>query len=99
MKGNEYKAGEYKAGEYKVGEYKVGEYKAGDTIYILLTKSQAESVLEEWLEGNWRSDLTVHRSRKTKGHVVIETCDLAFVARICQWHSYEKVSYKRTKKQ
>lgn len=74
---------------------KESEYRAGDTIYILLTKSQAESVLEEWLEGNWTSDLIVHRSRKTRGHVVIETCDLAFGSRICQWHSYENVSYKR----
>lgn len=71
----------------------------GDTIYILLTKSQAESVMEEWIEGNWASDLVVHRSQKTKGRVVLETTDLMFAARICQWHNYEKVSYKRTKKQ
>ena len=29
------------------------EYKDGDTIYILLTKSQAESVMGEWIENNW----------------------------------------------
>lgn len=71
----------------------------GDTIYILLTKSQAESVMEEWIENNWASDLVVHRSQKTKGRVVLETTDLMFAARICQWHNYEKVNYKRTKKQ
>lgn len=78
---------------------KEGDYREGDTIYILLTKSQAESVMEEWIENNWASDLVVHRSQKTKGRVVLETTDLMFAARICQWHSYEKVSYKRTKKQ
>ena len=71
------------------------EYKEGDTIYILLTKSQAESVMGEWIENNWGCDLTVHRSQKTKGCVVLETTDLMFAARVCQWHQYEKITYKR----
>lgn len=73
------------------------EYKDGDTIYILLTKSRAESVMGEWIENNWGCDLTVHRSRKTKGRVVLETTDTMFAARICQWHQYEKITYKRKK--
>lgn len=73
------------------------KYREGDAIYLLLTHSQAERVMEEWIENNWSSDLVVHRSRKTKGRVVVETKDLMFASRICQWHSYEKVSYKRTK--
>lgn len=68
-----------------------------DTVYILLKKSQAESVMDEWLEGNWWCDLKVHRSTKTKGCVVLEMTDLIFAARIIQWHPYEKVTYKRTK--
>lgn len=71
------------------------DYRQGDTIYILLKKSQAESVMDEWLEGNWQSDMTVHRSQKTKGCVVLETIDLMFAARIIQWKPYEKVTYKR----
>ena len=71
------------------------DYRQGDTIYILLKKNQAESVMDEWLEGNWQSDLTVHRSQKTKGCVVLETTDLMFAARIIQWKPYEKVTYKR----
>ena len=71
------------------------DYRQGDTIYILLKKSQAESVMDEWLEGNWQSDMTVHRSQKTKGCVVLETTDLMFAARIIQWKPYEKVTYKR----
>lgn len=77
---------------------KGSEYHEGDTIYILLTKAQAESVMEEWLRGNWASDLTVHRSRKTRGRVVLETADLAFAVRICHWHSYEKVSIRHKDK-
>ena len=73
------------------------EYKDGDTIYILLTKSQAESVMGEWIENNWECDLTVHRSQKTKGRVVLETTDLMFAARVCQWHQYEKITCKRKK--
>lgn len=73
------------------------EYKDGDTIYILLTKSQAESVMGEWIENNWGCDLTVHRSQKNKGCVVLETTDLMFAARVCQWHKYEKITYKRKK--
>lgn len=73
------------------------EYKDGDTIYILLTKSQAESVMGEWIENNWECDLTVHRSQKTRGRVVLETTDLMFAARVCQWHQYEKITYKRKK--
>lgn len=53
--------------------------------------------MDEWLEGNWQCDLTVHRSQKNKGCVVLETTDLMFAARIVQWHTYEKVTYKREK--
>ena len=42
-------------------------------------------------------DLTVHRSQKTKGRVVLETTDLMFAARICQWHQYERVTFKGKK--
>lgn len=45
----------------------MNDYRQGDTIYILLKKIQAEGVMDEWLEGNWQCDLTVHRSQKNKG--------------------------------
>jgi hypothetical protein len=75
----------------------MNDYRQGDTIYILLKKIQAESVMDEWLEGNWQCDLTVHRSQKNKGCVVLVTTDLMFAARIIQWHTYERVTYKREK--
>lgn len=49
----------------------MNDYRQGDTIYILLKKGQAESVMDEWLEGNWQCDLTAHRSQKNKGCVVL----------------------------
>ena len=75
----------------------MNDYRQGDTIYILLKKGQAESVMDEWLEGNWPCDLTVHRSKKNKGCVVLETTDLMFASRIIQRHTYERVTYKREK--
>ena len=75
----------------------MNDYRQGDTIYILLKKIQAESVMDEWLEGNWQCDLTVHRSQKNKGCVVLETTDLMFAARIIQWHTYEKVTFFKVK--
>lgn len=69
-------------------------YKDGDTIYILLTNIQAESVLTEWLDGNRQCDLHVRRSKKTKGHVIVETLDPYWAARIVDWCGCQKVFYK-----
>lgn len=76
---------------------KMEDYKPGDTIYILLGKIHAGSVMTEWLEGRWQCDLTMHRSAKTKGCVVLETKSLMFASRVIQWHQWEKVTYKRPK--
>ncbi len=73
------------------------EYREGDTIYILLKKTQAEGVLNDWLEGRWECDLKVHKSQKTKGCVVVETTSLMWMSRIIRWYGYEKVSYKHQK--
>ena len=78
-------------------EEKQRAYHDGDTIYILLKRSQAESVLNEWLEGNHACDLRVHRSQKTKGCVVLETTNLMWANRIIRWFPYERVTYKSTK--
>ena len=75
----------------------MNDYRQGDTIYILLKKGQAESVMDEWLEGNWQCDLTAHRSQKNKGCVVLETTDLMFASRIIQRHTYERVTDEREK--
>ena len=42
------------------------DYRQGDTIYILLKKSQAESVMDEWLEGNWQSDMTYTAAKRQR---------------------------------
>lgn len=71
------------------------DYRDGDTIYILIRACDARGVLEEWLEGNHACDLSVRRSKKTRGCVVITTKDLMWANRIIQWHKYERVTYKR----
>lgn len=69
-------------------------YKEGDTIYILMTKDQADSALTEWLEGNRECDLRLRRSKKAKGCVVMETRDPMWAARIIEWYGYKKVIYR-----
>ena len=45
----------------------MNDYRQGDTIYILLKKIQAESVMNEWLEGNWQCDLTQPEEQRLCG--------------------------------
>lgn len=73
------------------------EYHQGDTIYILMAATRASSLMEDWLHYNYECDLLIHRSKKNKGKVVIETHDLMWASRIIQWHSYEQVTYKHPK--
>jgi hypothetical protein len=70
-------------------------YRDGDTIYILMDGYAARGVMEEWMDRNYACDLVIHRSRKHKGMVVIETKDVMWSARIIQWHKCEQVTYKK----
>lgn len=70
------------------------EYRQGDTIYILMKRGNAESLLEDWLYHCYRCDLHVHKSEKNQGCVVVETKDLMWANRIIKWHKYERVTYK-----
>lgn len=70
------------------------EYKDGDTIYILMKSGSAESLMDDWLHLNYECDLHVHRSKKNKGCLVVETKNLMWANRIIRWHSYERVTYK-----
>lgn len=71
------------------------DYKQGDTIYILLKADTARAVMTDWLECNYRCDLHVCRSKKTKGCVVVKTKDLMWANRIIKWYGYEQVTYRR----
>lgn len=60
---------------------------------LLLTGSEAASVVEDWSERNVESDLRLRRA-KTPGHIVIETCDVMFASQIRRWHPSCKVNIK-----
>ncbi len=70
------------------------EYRDGDTIYILMDGSAACGVMEDWVDRNYACDLIVHRSRKNRGKMVIETKDVMWAARIIQWHKCDQVTYQ-----
>lgn len=56
-------------------------YPDGTRFQVLLSGSQALSMLEDWLSGSCRSDLRVRRA-KTKRMVVVETTDVVFASRM-----------------
>ena len=60
---------------------------------LLLTRSEAVEVAEDWVERNIESDLRLRKAR-TKGHIVIETKDVMFARNIQVWHPSCKVNIK-----
>ena len=56
-------------------------YPEGTRYQVLLSESQALSMLEDWLTGSWRADVRVRRAR-TKKMVVLETTDVVFASRM-----------------
>ncbi len=72
----------------------VGNFKQGQEIFLLLTKEQASSVLESWVEGNWTCDLHVCRSRQKPGMYVVRTFSPMWAAYIIRWHGVEQTTYK-----
>ena len=77
----------------------ITDYRKGDTVYVLLTERQAESVMLDWLEHRRETPLTVERSRKTPGHVVVMTTDTLWASHILKWHNYERATIKRKDRQ
>lgn len=73
-------------------------YGKGDTIYLLLSKEQCSSVLDDWMGCNYTCDLSVRRSTKTPGCYVVTTKSLMWATRIIKWHGYQNVTYKKPKK-
>lgn len=76
----------------------LGDYEKGDIIYLLLSKEQCSSVLDDWMECNYSCDLSVRRSTKTPGCYVVTTKSLMWATRIIKWHGYQNVTYKKPKK-
>lgn len=70
------------------------DYKQGDTIYILMTAMSAQGLLDDWLEQGFLCDLHIHRSKKNKGMLVVETKDPMWASRIIKNYGYDQVTYK-----
>lgn len=70
------------------------DYKEGDTIYILMDGGDAHRLVDDWLEHDYPCDLLIHRSKKNKGKVVVETKDMMWGTRIVSWHRCKQVTYK-----
>ena len=60
---------------------------------ILLKGSEAEGVVNDWLERNIQTDIRLRRA-KTRGHIVIETSDVMFARNIQIWHPSCKINIK-----
>lgn len=69
------------------------EYKSGQEIYLLLGANQTKAVVEDWLNGGWKCDLWVSRSKKTPGCYVVRTFSAVWAARIVKWHGVKQVKY------
>ena len=69
-------------------------YRDGMTIYLLLTADQCRSLVEDWVECNYRCPLHVERSKRNPGKYVVTTKCVLWAVRIIRWHGYEKVSFR-----
>lgn len=69
-------------------------YKQGDTIYLLMDAMSATTLMEDWITHKYECDMLVHRSKKTKGFIVIETKNLLWASRIILWYNPKEVTYK-----
>ena len=57
----------------------MSEYKGTETFQLLVKKSEACSIINEWAERDIQTDVRLRRA-KTLGHVVVETKDVVFSA-------------------
>lgn len=69
------------------------EYKDGDTIYLLMDADIASALMNDWVVHGFECDMLVHRSKKNKGCVVVETKNTIWAARIVQWFRPKKVTF------
>lgn len=69
-------------------------YRDGMTIYLLLTADQCHSLVDDWVECDYRCSLHVSRSKHNPGMFVVTTKSVLWAVRIIRWHGYVKVSLK-----
>ncbi len=68
-------------------------YKGTETFQLLVKIHEASLIIDDWAERNMQSDIRVRRA-KTNGHVVIETKDVLFAARIKRSYPNSQVNIK-----
>lgn len=68
-------------------------YKGTETFQLLVNNHEVSLIIDDWAERNMQSDIRVRRA-KTNGHVVIETKDVLFAARIKRSYPNSQVNIK-----
>lgn len=68
-------------------------YKGTETFQLLVKIHEASLIIDDWAERNMQSNIRVRRA-KTNGHVVIETKDVLFAARIKRSYPNSQVNIK-----
>ncbi len=65
-----------------------------ETYLLLFPAHAARGIIDDWLANDTACDLRFRRAR-TKGHIVIETTDPLFAARLQGWHSFISVAIRQ----
>lgn len=69
-------------------------YTGNEIFLILIKKSEARDIVEDWAERNMDCDLRL-RKAKTRGYVVIELKDVVYANNIRIWHPGCQIKIKR----
>jgi hypothetical protein len=69
-------------------------YTGNEVFQILIKKSEARDIVEDWAERNMDCDLRL-RKAKTHGHVVIELKDVVYANNIRIWHPGCQIEIKK----
>lgn len=69
-------------------------YTPGDVFQLCVQGAEVESVIDDWNQGRFATDIRLRRA-KTKGYVVIETTDALFAQRVLMWHPSTRVHIKK----
>lgn len=69
-------------------------YTGNEVFQILIKKSEARDIVEDWADRNMEFDLRF-RKAKTRGHVVVELKDVVYANNIRMWHPNCKIQIKK----
>lgn len=69
-------------------------YTGNEIFQILIKKSEARDIVEDWAERNMECDLRFRRA-KTRGHIVVELKDPVYANNIRIWHPDCQINIKK----